>query len=350
MKRWSLILKVAVSLGFIAMLAFTLDMNDLLAQARKVHAGYLAASVVFSYLMVAASAWKWWYILKMQGNPLTLRSLFRWYFIGYFYSNLLPSNVGGDVARAWLAGRQCGSGSAALISVFIERFTGSLVLLTLGITLPFAFQEFWPHPTVWPVMLMAGGLLAGLVAVMVFGRQAARSNGRVRLAGVARRWLRADRPGRMAALWERLAGKVETLGGKADEALALFQRQPRVAAGVMGLTVLHYAMVVGNVLLGYLAFGFCPSVGGIAAILPVAMLVGMIPISLGNLGIAEGSYVWYFGLIGVSGELTLAMGLLLRAKIILLGLTGMVIQMGERVSGSNGQLANADDPAVGGAS
>ncbi|MDY0149710.1 MAG: hypothetical protein RBT03_06465, partial [Kiritimatiellia bacterium] len=82
-----------------------------------------------------------------------------------------------------------------------------------------------------------------------------------------------------------------------------------------------------NVLLGYRAFGAWPMVGGIAAVLPIAMLVGMIPITLGNLGIAEGAYVVYFGLVGMGKELTLAMGLLLRLKIIMLGLVGMVAQM-----------------------
>ena len=85
-------------------------------------------------------------------------------------------------------------------------------------------------------------------------------------------------------------------------------------------------MTVANVLLGYRAFGAWPNAGGIAATLPLAMLVGMIPITMGNLGIAEGAYVVYFRLVGMSKELTLAMGLLLRLKIILLGVIGMFAQ------------------------
>jgi uncharacterized membrane protein YbhN (UPF0104 family) len=62
-------------------------------------------------------------------------------------------------------------------------------------------------------------------------------------------------------------------------------------------------------------------------------MVAMIPITLGNLGIAEGSYVYFFGLLGMSSELTLAMGLLLRLKIIMLGAIGMLAQAGERLEG-----------------
>ncbi len=333
MKRRILFLKVAVSLGFIGLLAATLDMEELLAQARGADPVYLLACVLFSFLMVAASTWKWWYLLRKQGHPLPFRNLYRWYFIGYFYSNFLPSNVGGDVARAWLAGRRCGSGSAALISIFAERFTGSLVLLALALAMPFLPGGLWRHPAVWPVMLLALGLLAGAVALMAFGRTAARSAWLARLAGRLRRVLRADRPGRIQRAWDRAAGNIQTLGAKAGELLEVLRRDPRAAWVVLAQTVLFYLMTVVNVLLGYRAFGAWPDAGGIAAALPVAMLVGMIPITLGNLGIAEGAYVVYFGLTGMSRELTLAMGLLLRLKIILLGLVGMAVQAGERMDG-----------------
>jgi len=63
----------------------------------------------------------------------------------------------------------------------------------------------------------------------------------------------------------------------------------------------------------------------------VALMVAMIPISLGGLGITEGAYVFYFGLVGLDGGLTLAMGIFLRMKILLLGLVGLVIHLKEPV-------------------
>ena len=60
--------------------------------------------------------------------------------------------------------------------------------------------------------------------------------------------------------------------------------------------------------------------------------VATLPISLGSIGLAEGSYVVYFGLLGLGRELTLAVGLLLRMKALLLGLIGLVVQMREPVN------------------
>ena len=326
MKRWIPILKVLVSLGFIGLLVATVDMGELLARARDVNIGYLLLCILFSFLMVAASTWKWWYLLRKQGHPLPYLRMYRWYFIGYFYSNFLPSNIGGDMARAWLAGRQCGSGSAALISIFAERFTGSLVLLVLALVMPFMIGGLWSHPAVWPVMLLALVLLVGAISLLAGGQAAARSVWLARLAAHVRRWGRADGPGRMAKFWERGSEKVQTLGAKAGQLRDVLRRDPHVAGVVLAQTVLFYGMTVANVLLGYRAFGAWPNAGGIAATLPLAMLVGMIPITMGNLGIAEGAYVVYFRLVGMSKELTLAMGLLLRLKIILLGVIGMFAQ------------------------
>ena len=94
------------------------------------------------------------------------------------------------------------------------------------------------------------------------------------------------------------------------------------------LTLLFYAMVIGNVSLAFRAFGAWPDPVAVGAVLPAAMLVAMLPVTLGSLGIAESAYVHYFGLVGLDGGLTLAMALLLRVKVLMLGLIGMVLQGG----------------------
>ncbi|HMO50389.1 MAG TPA: lysylphosphatidylglycerol synthase transmembrane domain-containing protein [Kiritimatiellia bacterium] len=341
MKRPVLMLKVLVSLLFLAGLIALLDIGELSRQARDIDGFYLALSVVFSFLMVAASTWKWWYLMRLQGCPLPYLTLYRWYFIGYFYSNFLPSNVGGDVARAWLAGRKTGAPAAALAAVVAERVTGLLLLLLLAVCLPFLAPEFIRHPAVGFGMLVG---LVGLIVLLALGW-----GGRAGLKSDAlRRWreglrvrLGADRPGKRQLWWEKAEVKVGRFGERIGVLAGLLRRRPGAAAAVLGLTVLFYAMMVVNVALAYRAFGVWPEWREVTAVLPVALLVAMIPVTLGNLGIAEGSYVFYFGLAGMGRELTLAMGLLLRVKIIILGLVGMLVQAGETVEPLP-RSANAD--------
>lgn len=329
-KKILLFIKIAVSLLIIAYLLYRLDTRELVATARNVDGFYVTLGILFSFAMVAVSCWKWWLILFYQGVPLPFLVLYRWYFIGYFYSNFLPSNVGGDVVRTWLVARRCKSGSVALISVFAERITGMLMLLALAIVLPFIAGERWRHPAVWSVMGLALGLLVVLLLVMALGRSTARSGWATVLLQHMRRWLRAAIPGRRATrIWDTVAIRLGSLASKGDQLVGVMKARPAAFIWIMVLTLLFYVMALLNVALAYRAFGVWPDLTAIASVLPVALLVAMLPVSLGNLGIAEGAYVFYFGLAGMAGELTLAMGLFLRLKVLLLGLLGLVFHLRE---------------------
>ena len=328
MKRWTFWAKVAASVVFIGFLCRQLDLAELAAQARNVDPRYLALSVLFSFLMVAASTWKWWVLMRLQGFALPFVQMYRWYFIGYFYSNLLPSNVGGDVARAWLAGRQVQAPSAALVAIFAERFTGMIFLLLLAVALPFASPPLWRHPAVAVGILAGAGGLAAIGLAWWGGQAGLNSPLFRRLVANVRRWVRADRPGRSQRLWEKIGDKAGRFRARAGDLGTILRRRPAAVWAVTGLTALFYALMIGNVAIAYRAFGVWPDVFALACVLPVAVMVAMIPVTLGNLGITEGSYVYYFGLVGMGPELTLAMGLLLRLKIVMLGVIGMIAQAG----------------------
>jgi len=326
-------LKLAVSLLFIAIVIHSLDPKELAARVRNLDHVYLMASIMLSLTMVAVSAWKWWYLMRLQGFAIPLARMYRWYFIGYFYSNFVPSNMGGDVVRAWLAGRQVKATETALVSVFAERFTGMIFLLSMAVILPFGLANLWREPAVILGIVVALGGLIGIALAWVVGRAGLRSEPARRGMEKIRHWVRADRPGRPARLWEKVSAVLSRFGVRAVELWGILRRRPAALWAVFGLTALHYALAVGNVVLAYRTFGVWPEAWSVACILPVSLMVAMIPITLGNLGIAEGSYVYFFGLLGMSSELTLAMGLLLRLKIIMLGAIGMLAQAGERLEG-----------------
>lgn len=332
MKRWNLWAKVAASLLFIGFLCRQLDLAELASQARNVDLAFLALSGLFSFLMVAASTWKWWYLMRLQGYELPFVRMYRWYFIGYFYSNFLPSNVGGDVARAWLAGRQVQAPGAAMVAVFAERFTGMIFLLSLAVVLPFAQPALWRHPAVAVGILVGAAGLAAIGLAWWGGHAGLNSTAFLRAVATLRRWIRADRPGRTQRLWAKISEKAGRFGVRAGDLGGILRRRAAALWAVIGLTALFYVLMIGNVAIAYRAFGAWPDAFALACVMPVAMMVAMIPVTLGNVGIAEGSYVFYFGLIGMGPELTLAMGLLLRLKIILLGVIGMFAQAGLRTN------------------
>src|SRR5262245_24350777 len=77
------------------------------ALGRAAPAPLLLAFILF-FVNVAVSCWKWHLLLLAQGLRLPFGRLYRWYLLGSFANNLLPSDVGGDLGRVYYASRATG--------------------------------------------------------------------------------------------------------------------------------------------------------------------------------------------------------------------------------------------------
>ena len=329
MKRWTLALKILVSVLFVVVLLSTIHWPDLARVGRRMDPLYVALSILLSFVLVAASCWKWWMLLRFQGHAIPFLKLYRWYFVGYFYSNFLPSNVGGDVARAWLAGREIRCMSTALISVLAERFTGMIFLFAMVVLMTLG-GPLGQHVALRIPAVAAFGVLLAMTLLWFAGRLTGDrfAKGWVRI----REWLHVTAGSCWAARLDRIESKIKGMNDRAVQIGAVLCTQWRAFVSLWLVTFLFYALTVLNVIVAYRAFGVWPDAAGIAQVLPAALTVAALPISLGSIGLAEGSYVVYFGLLGLGRELTLAMGLLLRMKTVLLGLIGLVVQMREPVN------------------
>ena len=312
MKRLGFWIKAVCSAAFLGFLLWYAGRQDLASVFRRAHPGYLILCLLLAPVMVAASSGKWRAILHREGAPLPLGLLFRSYLVGYFFSNFLPSNVGGDVARSYRAGRAARDQTLVAASVVVERLTGLLGLLSLVVVMPWLRADLARHPALLlPALAAAGGL--GLIVLLGF----------------------APWPTTVAASpgqgWRaRLQVLLVRFADRSARAWSTLRRDPAYLARVVAWTLLFYALAIFNVWVAFRAFGALPSWRDLAAVLPAAMLVATLPVALGSLGLAEGSYVFYFGLVGLDPAVTLAMGLLLRVKILVLGAVGAVVYWADR--------------------
>lgn len=322
LNRRTLLIKAVVSLAFMAMLFVVAGRKDFLSMLQQVDPLYFILSFVIAAAQISTSCMKWQVLVNLYGDRLRFGYLMRLYLIGYYFTNLLPSNVGGDVIRSYYAGRRIGNQTHSAISVFMERFTGSIYLLILVLAAPLFDRAVYRHPAVWIPALGAAGLLLVFVVLGLYAKGVLRLLNRMldRLTGAP-----SNRPrsGLARALaWIR--GQSEAIGAKLAQTIQILKGNPRAAMAVVGLTILFYSLTWVNVYFGYRTFGITPDFRDIVALLATAMLVSSIPITLGSLGLAEGAYVFYFNLTGIHPAATLAMGLFLRFKLIVVGLVGFI--------------------------
>ena len=130
-------LQILVSLTLLILVAWWVGLFSDLGRQRFVQMirdadmGYLIASVLIGVVVNMSSALKWWMLSRVRDLKAGFWRIFSYYVIGQFYNLFLPTSVGGDVVRAVELGRFSGRPADAMASVFVERYTGVLVLLAL---------------------------------------------------------------------------------------------------------------------------------------------------------------------------------------------------------------------------
>ena len=258
--------------------------------------------------MILLSCKKWQYILRVQGAPLPFWDLLKIYFIGYYFSNLLPTNVGGDVVRAAYVGKKINSTSTAMVSVFLERFTGLILLLLLAffgpMTVPGLIQQ---AAVIIPVAL------AFVLMLVVFAMLAMPNP-----VGLARKLI-------PIRLLEPVYKAADAFHQKLREALKSLRANPTAYGPIAGYTLVFYVLALINVYVSFRSFGLEPAFDSVLAITPLVMLISMLPIALGGFGLQEFSYSYYFSLVGIPAASVLAMALLLRFKLVMIAICGMII-------------------------
>jgi hypothetical protein len=191
---------------------------------------WFAAAIVPYGAVLFLCAYRWQLLLRAQGIEYRLRDTWALTLIGHFFNQFLFGTTGGDMVKAYMvAAEQPGRRSAAVMSVFVDRVVGLLVLVLVAlVAIAFNWEVIW-HPDNASQL----GFLAGLVAAVFAGSLVAGYlfySERVRgLPGV--RWLISKLPWREAI--SRLA-----------EAVYIYKLHPRIVLGAVGTSIGVHLLVV----------------------------------------------------------------------------------------------------------
>jgi uncharacterized membrane protein YbhN (UPF0104 family) len=96
-KRLLDLAKVIVSLILIFLLLREIGLQETLEKLLQVHPGYLLAALVVALLGVVVRAYRWQVLLSALEVEVPLGQLTALYFIGFLFTNVLPSSF----CRPW---------------------------------------------------------------------------------------------------------------------------------------------------------------------------------------------------------------------------------------------------------
>jgi hypothetical protein len=239
-------------------------------------------------------AWKWWLLLRGREAAVSLGAAVRAYYLASFAGLFLPMTVGADAVRvASLAGP--GRTAGLVASIVLERTVGALsqaVLAAVAMTLLVA-RGLGTGVGPGARWASAGALVLALALFPLSFPVAGWAGTRLATAGGLGGTL-----GRMATAYAGYVGSAGLIAG--FFALTLLE-------GVLPV-VIHY--VAGR------ALRLDPGWTLYVATVPVVYLVARLPVSLGGLGVVEGSFVYLAGLFGLGATEAFSVAVLVEVLLL----------------------------------
>jgi glycosyltransferase 2 family protein len=298
------IVKTIVSLGLLALVLNRIDFNRVWEQFQLLSPSFIIFALLFYTGCQWLSCWRWRVVLWASGHSAPMSSLLSSYFAGMFLNIFLPGTLGGDVYRVYRVAKSTQDSEVALVSVFLERFTGLAALSALAIIgLPPAFKLIGR----WDIILLFAACVGSLVgAVLLISSP--------KLLMLAEPWLIKLRLGKVVARFT----KIQIL-------LRQFAQHRQALALSMGLSfLLQLAIVYYHYLIAQ-QLKIPVSYLELLVFIPIIVVVTLLPISLGGIGLKEGLWVYLFSRIGLGSEQALLLSLTITVFGWILSLPGAVI-------------------------
>lgn len=230
--------------------------------------GYLALAIVCVISAILLSAELWGVFLPVEHRPGFFR-LLGMYIISMFWNIFLPGGVGGDMVRAVSLSRYIKRSDQAIGSILMARIASlwGVVLLAAGSAVIFGARTSWIN--LWIPAVSAAGLgLTFLMTLAVLGFP---------VPGALKRF--------------QWINKINQL--------QLSYRKPRLLATALLIAIMIQGLSIVINACAAAALGLDISVAQLFFAMPLINLITSLPVSLGGLGLREGSYYFLLNQVGV---------------------------------------------------
>jgi len=290
--RLGLALRLAVSAALVAWILRRTPFHEVGAAFRSADLRFVLLALGLQLFDTFASVRRWRLLIRAQGGEAPFPGLVRAYFIGIFFNNLLPSTIGGDTVRVVHTSRSGVGRAKALAVIFVDRFLGLLALMLFAVLGGLASGRLTARLPSLLAWVMGGAAVLGLAAGLLF----------LTTAGPARH--------------------------------LNFQGKWDVLARAFGWSLLlQTSVVLGGWCLAHALHAPIP-LPYFFLIVPLALIVMMLPVSINAIGVRENVWAFFFAAFGVPAALGVAVAWLSYGLVLLQALIGGAIYASGRLPSS----------------
>jgi uncharacterized protein (TIRG00374 family) len=285
--------------GVLLWLAFrSVDLSVVSQLLARLDPRYAAVTLVLASLIVVSDAMLLSGVVRLFERRMPFGTALLYSVVGWFFSNVAPSTVGGDVFRAVQFARVgVPAGAAVRLIIAIRVLSFATLVLVMFAGFPIAVELVGGHRAaeLFGLILAAGS--GALIAFFVVARFPA-------MFPALDRWA--------------VVRKCRTI---ATDFRMMVVPSARVAMAWLAALSQHLLRIAILACLSA-GLGLGVPIASLFAFTPVALLIAMLPVSFGGWGARELSFIYLLGAAGVSGPAALTLSIAFGLMRVLIGLLG----------------------------
>ena len=278
---------------------------DLLAfweRVKGMHPTWIVTALAAYAATQSLGVWRWQRLLRAQHVEVESKRLTESIWVGMFFNNFLPSNIGGDVVRIADTAPAAGSKTLATTVIIVDRMLGLTALVIVAATGAFTASLFGVHipGARWLFVAAAVGLVAAIFVIAM-----------PQLVGHLLLPVRAlNKP------W--LTERAQRL----EDAVIRFRKAPSALAGAFAGALVVQITIVAFYLLTAEGLSVPLPVFLGAVLIPVSLVVQMAPVSINGFGVREAVFAFFFRRFGLPTDAAVALSLVSTGMVMGLSLVG----------------------------
>lgn len=328
-------IRVIVPVAILAVVFSRIDFHELgrtLALTNPWLLG-LGLSLQLAFAVIGALRWRA-VVLLYLGRRLPVNFALKQYWIGLAVGQFVPASVGTDIYRAAAAGRRFGGYAMNSVVVVTERVLGLLAVSSIAVVAyPFVRNHMVGTTTVVQqvmriVVVFLCASVLGFVALSLALRSKATA---ARLERIGKTAEQALEKGWRVLGWGYREGRLRLPFREISEPLA----KPGSALPVFLLSLSIPLLLALRDQVFFRSLGYEIPIGVNVFLVPIFTFVYALPISIGSLGVREGTSIVLYGLFGVPAETALLISTFGLAAILLnsaIGAALILVSRGRQTS------------------
>ncbi len=309
--KWLMVAKLCVSIALVGYILSEVEFGEILSVFSTTRLSYFAVAVVLLFVGVVFMSWRLQLLLRARGIDIPFGVLYRSCLVASFFRQFLPSTVGGDAIRMYDVWKAGASKTLAVTSLVVDRLSGLLAIASIAViavffsgdlTSRFPFLYFW---------VPLGALFLFAVAGIIIWP----SSLLIQLVEGIIRCL----PKRFQGVFRKLI----------NAATAYRHSHYAILKAVL-ISVLFQVNVVGIYYMNAMALNLEISFQHFFIIVPIAVIVMMVPITINGIGLRESAFIVLLTTYGATHSEAVACAWLEYALSLLFGLVGASVYVFRR--------------------